>query len=261
MPTSLNLFPARVAIGRADASGAVYMTTDFSRALADLLVRVGGPNGASVDDLGVEAAHSSLAAAGQALEQTAADLSRQAVELAGQFAVLAELRKCLADLERAGVETVPPTDWEHPGKIGATTANSGKFTTLEAADKVKLNPADKDVEIKPTGVALVTIKPAAAGQVDNMELGKTTPQPARVTSLNKITVTQPANGATLTLADGATLVVPGAGGTLGSAAYASAGAFAARTGTALGGPATDAATTQTLVNNIRSVLLSVGIGS
>lgn len=276
MADLLNLFPQRAAIGRVDARGNVYMTDEFTRALAVLSVRVGGPSGASTADLDVAAAHASAVQYGHVLEQAAADLQRQVVELAGQFALLAEVRKGLAELERAAVEVQMPTDWEHPGKIGAGTANSGKFTTLEATSQVTLNPANQPVDIKPTGTGLLTIQPAAVGQVDNMELGRTAPQAARVTTLNKLTLTQPATGATLTLADGKTLTVSatltltgndgaslniGAGGTLGSAAFQNSGAFAARSGTALAPAATDPASTQALANSLRSVLLSVGIGS
>lgn len=45
---SLNLFPARAAIGRASVNGQtvdIFMTPEFSRALADLSVRVGGADG------------------------------------------------------------------------------------------------------------------------------------------------------------------------------------------------------------------------
>lgn len=44
---SLSLFPARAAIGQVE-SKPVFMTQEFSRALADLLVRVGGPDGMSI---------------------------------------------------------------------------------------------------------------------------------------------------------------------------------------------------------------------
>jgi hypothetical protein len=47
MPNPLNLFPARVPIGRATTPDGrqvdVLMTIEFARALSDLLVRVGGP--------------------------------------------------------------------------------------------------------------------------------------------------------------------------------------------------------------------------
>jgi hypothetical protein len=55
MPNKLNLFPARVPIGRfvgPDGQAIdVLMTIEFGRALADLLVRVGGANGMTNDEL------------------------------------------------------------------------------------------------------------------------------------------------------------------------------------------------------------------
>jgi hypothetical protein len=55
MGNPLNLFPARVPIGRATAPDGrtvdVLMTQEFSRALTDLLVRVGGANGMDVNEL------------------------------------------------------------------------------------------------------------------------------------------------------------------------------------------------------------------
>lgn len=276
MSEALNLLPARVAIGRADASGAVYITEEFARVLAGVLGRVGGPLGVGTDDLAVEAAFAPQAALMATLQAAADELQARIAGLAGQLATVAELVKRAEAAEALAATVAPPTDWEHPGKIGATTPNSGKFATLQATAKVMLNPLAADVEIKPTGVALVTIKPEQPGQADNMELGKTAPQPARVATLNKMTFTQPATGATWTLADGKTFTVSntlglsgtdgatlniGGGGALGSAAFASAASFASRPGTALGAAATDAATTQTLANNMRSALLAAGIGS
>lgn len=55
MPTPLNLFPARVPIGRSVGPDGrtvdVMMTQEFARALSDLLVRVGGTNGMGTDEL------------------------------------------------------------------------------------------------------------------------------------------------------------------------------------------------------------------
>lgn len=51
MANPLILFPTRAAIGQVDASGRVMQSPEFARALADLLMRVGGPTGASITDL------------------------------------------------------------------------------------------------------------------------------------------------------------------------------------------------------------------
>jgi hypothetical protein len=259
MGDTLNILPARVAIGTANGVP-VYASKELIRMFGDLLGRVGGTNGASTDDLALEGAFTTTALS-HALAARLEELQLETAALSAQLAALAELPKRARDLELELVPVAPPTDWEHPGKIGAATANSGAFTTLKSAGKTELIPKDANVEIKPTGTGVAIIQPAAVGQVDNMELGKTVPQPARVTTLNKITFTQPATGATLTLADGATLAVPGVGGTLGSAAYANTGAFAARSATALAAVATDPASTQALANSLRAVLLSVGIGA
>jgi hypothetical protein len=97
---------------------------------------------------------------------------------------LAVLERRIEDLQRLIHSSGPvPVDWEHPGKIGASKANSGKFTTLDASGKVTLDPAGQVVELKPTGTGTVTIQPATAGTIDNMTLGATTAKPANVTTL------------------------------------------------------------------------------
>lgn len=242
----LNLFPARVAIGRVtDAAGKTYdvlMTPEFSRALADLMLRVGGVSSMNLDELvmllagepGADAANAALASA-------VADLGAQLAATPPQvIARMAALERRIEDLARQLHSAGPTlTDWEHPGRLG-----------------------DK------------------------------TPSSARVTTLNRITFTQPATAATFTLADGKTFTATnsialagvdgktftlsntlglsgtdgaflniGTGGTLGSAAYQNSGAFAARSSTALAPAATDAASTQTLANSLRAALLSVGIGT
>lgn len=51
MANPLILFPARAAIGQADSAGRVMQTPEFARALADLLIRLGGTDGASITDI------------------------------------------------------------------------------------------------------------------------------------------------------------------------------------------------------------------
>lgn len=51
--TVLELFPARVAIGRTQDGKPIFATPEFIRALAQVLERLGGPAGPSVTDLGV----------------------------------------------------------------------------------------------------------------------------------------------------------------------------------------------------------------
>lgn len=241
----LNLFPQRAAIGRADASGVVYMTPEFSRALAVLLARVGGPMSVGVSDL-VEAVEdqglelATLASVrGHVLAQAVADLELQLAQAAQLSAHLVELRRQVADLELQLVNVAPPTDWEHPGKIGAARANSGTFTTV---NKVTITA--------PAGSATLTLTDGKTFKVSNS---------LTFAGVDGKTLTL-SNTLTLAGNDGATLNI-GAGGTLGSAAYTNSGVYAARTGVTLAAAATDPATTQALVNQLRNVLISVGIGS
>lgn len=284
MPSKLNIFPARVPIGSVtDQAGRTYdvlMTPEFARALGDLMTRVGGTVSLTADEIAALVAIDTTDGAALAvLQRMVVDLAAQLQTQASMAARVGALERRLEDLARLAHGIGPaPVDWEHPGKIGAGKANSGAFTMLTSSGKTQLNPANADVEAKPTGTGTVTIQPAlaAGGQIDNMELGKTTPKPARVTTLNKLTFTQPANGATWTLTDGKTFSVAntlnltstdgatlniGGGGTLGTAAYTAASNYATRTGSALGGPATDPASTMALANALRTACLLCGIGS
>lgn len=263
MSAPLNLFPSHVPIGRTADGKPVFMSPEYSRALAGVLERLGGPTGMGTDELGTEAAISNTGhvalALGQAVEalelaqatgngahlalaigRALEEVQLEMVALHGRFAALADLAQQMAAIEAATVTVVPPVDWEHAGKIGAGTPNSGAFTTLAASGKTTLNPADANVDIKPTGTGTATLKPAAMGQVDNVELGTTVPRAARVLSVNKITIVEPATSGyiqiadtkglavnrsiTLTAsADGITLNIAG-GGTLGTAAFRNGGA-------------------------------------
>lgn len=234
MPTTLNLFPARAPIGRVmDSSGQardVMMTPEFARALNDLMTRLGGTTNYSTDELlqmfGTEGDNVAMIGT---LRATVAELSGQlaaALEMNARLACISQQVDELAKMVHSS--TAPPTDWEHPGKIGAGKANIAKFTD------------------------------------------------ATVTTLNKLTFTQPANNATWTISDGktfnvantitlagtdgATLNIAG-GGTLGTAAFQNSNAFAARTATAFAVNATDPASTQALANSIKTILISVGIGT
>lgn len=62
--------------------------------------------------------------------KVAADLEQQlapALQLLAQFA---ELRKTADALESLGSSVAAPVDWEHPGKIGASTPNAGRFAAF-----------------------------------------------------------------------------------------------------------------------------------
>lgn len=233
MGNPLNLFPARIPIGRALTPDGrtvdVMMTREFANALSDLLVRVGGPSAMSLADLATMFASESTDATSAAALRAATDLGLQLASDERAAARIAALEQKVEDLARQVASSAQaPVDWEHPGKIGAATTNTAKFTA------------------------------------------------ATVVTLNKITFTLPANAATLTIAnnktftvtdsvtlggnDGATLAI-GAGGALGSAAYKDITAFASSSNTALAPVATDPASTQALANSIRSILLSVQIGT
>lgn len=241
MPSKVNLFPVRVPIGAVQVDGSVLMTPEFARALSDLMVRIGGANSLDLNEvIAMFATEPSAMAATADLATDVDQLALQALVFRESAARVATLERRVEDLARLLNSTGPaPVDWEHPGRLGDKTPNS-----------------------------------------------------ARVTTLNKITFTQPATAATFTLADGKTFTTTnsialagtdgktftlsntlglsgtdgaflniGNGGTLGSAAYQNASAFAARTNTALAPVATDAASTQTLANSIRAALISVGIGT
>lgn len=169
---TLNLFPARVAIGQVQPNGQVLATPEFSRALSGVLDRLGGTNGHGTDDLGVEAASVATLAQARQLAQTVAHLEQQIAQLAGQLAGLqeaakqaealalapanphaAECRKMAAELELR-IETIPDygaalaelrkkeTNWGSPGAIGSVKPNSGAFTTLSANGGTALSRTD-----------------------------------------------------------------------------------------------------------------------
>jgi hypothetical protein len=224
MDTILNLFPTRVPIGSAQPNGDVLMTVEFARALAALMVRVGGPSAMSLDEVvALLASEPTGVAASAANTRAVVDLTAQqaAAPLATRIALLEQK---IEDLMRLLVSSSQaPVDWEHPGKLGDKTPNTARVVALNN----------------------ITFTPPAASATFTLASGKT------------FTVSN-----TLTLAgtDGSTLNI-GGGGTLGSAAYQPTTAFAARTNSALAPIATDAATTQTLANSMRAALISVGIGT
>lgn len=70
------------------------------------------------------------------------------------------------------------------GSIGATTQNSGDFTTISASQQVTFNPANSNISMSPTGTGTVTINPATAGNINNMVIGATTRAAGNFTSLD-----------------------------------------------------------------------------
>ncbi|MES2352075.1 MAG: hypothetical protein V4641_31285 [Pseudomonadota bacterium] len=67
--------------------------------------------------------------------------------------------------------------------VGATSASTGAFTTLTASGAVALSPANANVVMSPTGTGLVTIAPATAGSMNNVDIGATTARSVRGTTV------------------------------------------------------------------------------
>jgi len=138
----LSLFPVRAPIGRVTGADGrefdVLMTPEFSRALSDLLVRVGGETALSNNDLAV------LESFGDPLASVA-DLALQIADLRQQMELLQQplalpVTSYGQDFE-VNYSFVPPAvDWEHPGSIGAQTPNIGSFTVVKIAAGTVLLP-------------------------------------------------------------------------------------------------------------------------
>lgn len=96
MPSKLNIFPARVAIGQLQPDGTVLMTLEFSRALSDLMVRVGGPSAMTVDELAALAESEVATGMIQALR---AEVTALRAELETTQAALAQVAR-LAHVEQ-----------------------------------------------------------------------------------------------------------------------------------------------------------------
>ena len=129
---SLNLFPVRVPIGRVvDETGKthdVLMTPEFSRALSDLLERVGGEEGIGTDEIASYLAEGAAQPPPIVLDP----FPMVPPEVSQLIAEIAALRGELAELQHAVMNPNAAVDWEHPGKIGARTPTLGTFTTLNA---------------------------------------------------------------------------------------------------------------------------------
>ena len=195
--STLNLFPARVAIGTVQPNGNVLMTPEFFRALTDLLQRVGGQNAPDFSDIDVVANSSappfvdfsqfadltslqvleSPAASAQAMQ---AIIDQAAQQVSESRAMLDEANKAIEDLQAQisqgqslvaeiakqaeGIEVVSGysspfrVDWERPGTIGSLTANTGRFTTLTS---------NGGAQLVGTSAALNNGAAAAAGTLTN----------------------------------------------------------------------------------------------
>lgn len=231
---ALSLFKSSAAIGLVQPDGSVLPSPEFVRAMSMLFTRVGGAINMGVDDLALLA--STVTQSDQPARRAAADaLAAPAID---QSAMIAALIGKIAALQ-AQVSQVEGVRAEL-AKLAKRLDGAEQFATYRDPYRVNWERPGRIGYFKANSGAFTVLT---------------------AQTVNKVTITAPATGATLTLADGATLTVPAPGGTLGSAAYQNTSAFAARSSTALAPVATDAASTQTLANSLRAVLVSVGIGT
>lgn len=162
----LSLFPTRVPIGRAtDGTGKlldVLMTPEFSRALADLLVRVGGPDGASTDDIETLFAMSADNQA-QALASQIADLAARVEAQEATQARIAALEARLQDSEVSASFRDPfRVDWDRPGTIGRLTANTIRGSTVQSVGAFGCNGAAVQTAAASGGAVATTAATNAA---------------------------------------------------------------------------------------------------
>lgn len=99
---ALNLFPVRVPIGRVTGPDGraldVLMTPEFARALADLLVRIGGANGMGTDDIAALASTEAPAAQVLALMGKVEELRAQVELVAPAVALYRQIEAMRAEL-------------------------------------------------------------------------------------------------------------------------------------------------------------------
>lgn len=262
---SLNLFPARAYIGTfKDASGrqiGVHASPEFQRALNALKIRVGGDEALSVSDietllsfaappdietskaihdLQVDVVRDHTAEIAE-LRKTVEELKVQLACLTDQTAAVAEVKKYTQDLEISYSFAPPLTDWEHPGKIGAKTTNTGAFTTISASGQITSTVS--------TGTAPLVI--ASTTEVANLRSATATAL-ANARTIGGVSFNGTANITVETATSAAGFTVTNGFGCNGATA---------QTAYAVGAAATDAATTQTLANNIRLALIANGIAT
>lgn len=174
-------FPARYAFTNSDGT----LTTEARRMLRAWFTRIGGSSGASVADIellslfepvqqpseqAIEWAQ--VVSIGAQADYSPPDLSAVVFELVkeidalklqiqcleSQNAELAQVKRFAQDLDISALFTQTPTDWEHPGKIGAKTANAGTFTSVTTAGGATFHT---------TNTALTDGAGAGAGTITN----------------------------------------------------------------------------------------------
>jgi len=79
--------------------------------------------------------------------------------------------------------------------VGATSRSTGAFTTLDANSTVGLSGSNAQITISPTGTGSVTVAPATAGNINNMNVGASTRGTGAFTTLaaNSSVTLSPAN--------------------------------------------------------------------
>lgn len=215
---SLNLFPARIAIGQfQDANGKpikVYQTVEFARALSDLFERVGGAEGASVDELallslpsaGVGDAGGMMAIEQSLLAQQVAELQNQLAAMEGLAGTVAQLQQYVEGVHLEATYRDPfRLDLTRPGPIGSGGASSAAFTTISATGQITSTLA---AGTAPFVIASTTkVANLNADLLDGTDwtapgtIGGTTPGSARFTTVDLTYSVGPAASVALKLFD------------------------------------------------------------
>jgi hypothetical protein len=169
---SIDTFQTRFAFVNIDDG---TLTPEAFRVLRTWFTRIGGYSGMSAEDLAVLEANSNPGIEHLTALSLEVEALRQQIDAMTSPAVaVGEARKYAQDIDISYSFSVPPTDFEHPGRLGFWTPNSAKVTTLDASSTVTLNPLNKLVDLSPTGTGAVRINPATLGTMDNMTIGGTT---------------------------------------------------------------------------------------
>jgi len=155
-------FPARFAFTNPDGT----LTMEALKLMREWFNRIGGANGITTEDLdilaqftpqttkqpdnldwlpvtvpqqNIEFQEPSLIATVAELAKTVADLKLQIEALESNTAEVAKVKNFCQELDISysfAMAKNAYVDWEHPGRIGYATANSGAFTTISATGQI-----------------------------------------------------------------------------------------------------------------------------
>ena len=89
--------------------------------------------------------------------------------------------------------TLPVASTINNVTVGSNTASAGTFTTITNNGTVSLVPYNTNVTLSPTLSGTVTINPATAGTIDNMNIGTATAKTARFSVLDITSTTISSN--------------------------------------------------------------------